>query len=123
MSKNTLLVSFILGAIGVLIGAFGAHALKAILLENSMTETFKTGVFYHLIHTLALFGTGILMLHNHSKSLRYASIFFVLGILFFSFSLYLLSITNIKLIGVITPLGGLFFIAGWIFLLISVKNS
>ena len=121
--RTTLLITFILGALGVAIGAFGAHWLKDLLIENGRIDTFKTGVFYHLLHTLALFGTGLIMEKDQGPTIRYASFAFILGIVFFSFSLYMLSITNVKILGAITPIGGVFFIGGWLLLFIAIKNS
>lgn len=102
---------------GVLIGAFGAHGLKLAEYEKSV---YQTGVLYHLIHGLALFIVAWrLGVKPDSAWARYAGVAFLVGILLFSGSLYLLSITGLKKLGMITPLGGLLFLLGWLLLAIS----
>ncbi len=98
---------------GVALGAFGAHALKGTLQANDTTEIWKTAVLYHLIHALALLVLAVL-----PTASRFASNLFIAGIVFFSGSLYLLALTNVKWLGAITPLGGLCFLAGWFCLVI-----
>ena len=95
------------------LGALGAHALKDTLQTNGMTEVWNKAVLYHFVHGLAL-----LVLAALSVTSRAASGFFVTGIVFFSGSLYLLSLTNVKWLGAITPFGGLCFLAGWLCLMI-----
>jgi uncharacterized membrane protein YgdD (TMEM256/DUF423 family) len=97
---------------GVALGAFGAHALKRTLEANDTTEVWKTAVLYHFIHALAL-----LVLAALPTVSRTAASLFVAGIVLFSGSLYLLALTNVKLLGAITPLGGLCFLAGWVCLI------
>ncbi|MER3327988.1 MAG: DUF423 domain-containing protein, partial [Candidatus Kapaibacterium sp.] len=84
-------------------------------------ETFKTGVLYQLFHSLALIISGILYDKYEAKKIRTASFLFLFGIFIFSGSLYILSITNIGIFGAITPIGGILFIAGWVYLLLSIK--
>ncbi len=98
--------------IGVALGAFGAHALKSKLSEYGL-DIYKTAVLYHLIHALGILGIGILSLQWSSTNLNMVGTLLLLGIIFFSGSLYLLSITGIKWLGAITPLGGLCFLAAW----------
>ena len=99
--------------LAVAFGAFGAHALKNRLDEYSL-GVFETAVQYHFIHSLALLAVGIVALSQpHTVLLKSAGWMFFLGILVFSGSLYCLSLTGIKWLGAITPLGGLAFIAGW----------
>lgn len=111
-----------IGAIGVIFGAFGAHFLKS-RLDVSNLETIKTGVLYLFIHTLAiLFVCVHSRQHPASRPLRMAGIAFVIGIIMFSGSLFIIgtaSLTGfpVSAIGFITPLGGLSFILGWIFLI------
>jgi uncharacterized membrane protein YgdD (TMEM256/DUF423 family) len=110
-----------MAALAVILGAFGAHALKAIMAADQLL-VYETGVRYQFYHSVALFITGILYGLQPAKNYKTATILFVLGILFFSGSLYamsLLSIKNISLgpIGIITPIGGLLFILGWLFVL------
>lgn len=111
-----------LGAVGVIFGAFGAHYLKS-RLDVSQLETIKTGVLYLFIHTLAtLFVCSRSKQYPDSRQLRIAGIAFVTGILMFSGSLFIIgtaSLTGfpVSSIGFITPLGGLSFILGWLFLI------
>jgi uncharacterized membrane protein YgdD (TMEM256/DUF423 family) len=121
--KTTLLIGAIAGALAVSIGAFGAHGLKAILLENQRSETFELAVRYHFYHTFALLVTGLLMEFFDGKRLRWAALFFLTGIVIFSGSLYALSLTGATVLGAITPLGGVSFIAGWLFLMASVTKK
>lgn len=105
----------IFGALAVGIGAFGAHGLKAILEETGRIETFETAIKYHFYHSLGLFLIGILALIKPDwKGLGFAAISMIIGILIFSGSLYILSLTGITWLGAITPLGGVAFILGWL---------
>ena len=114
-NQNILLAGSIFMALAVLLGAFGAHALK-----NSMTPemlaVYKTGVEYQFYHALGLLLIGSLGFHIESKWVGRSGLFLALGILLFSGSLYALSLTGIKMIGAITPIGGVSFVLGWIFL-------
>ncbi len=122
-AKTVLIIAGILGAISVGISAFGAHGLKDTLSANGTLETFDTAVKYQFYHTLALLLLGILMLNLQSNHFNYASICFIIGIVIFSGSLYTLSITNIKWLGAITPIGGLAFILGWIFMALGISKT
>ncbi len=114
----------LLGAFGVMIGAFGAHFLKS-RLDTSDLTTLKTGVLYLFIHVLAIILIGILgQIQPPTKWLKFAGISFILGILFFSGSLFIIATSDltgfpVSMIGILTPLGGLFFITGWIALLVN----
>ena len=112
--KTILLTGVLLGALAVMIGAFGAHGLEKILTANGRNETFETGVKYHMYHAFALIATGLILFQVQSKYIYLAGIFFLIGVLIFSGTLYILSLTNIKWLGAITPIGGLFLIAGWL---------
>lgn len=120
--RATLLTGIIMAGLGVAIGAFGAHAFKQILLQNARTDTFELAVQYQFYHAFALLLNGFLMKQYLSPASRYASLFFMIGIIFFSGSLYVLSLTGITTLGAITPVGGLLFILGWIFLFIAVSK-
>lgn len=111
----------IFAGFAVLIGAFGAHGLRPILEDNSRTETFELAVRYQFYHSFALLFCGILMYHFPSRNLNRAAICFSAGIIIFSGSLYALSLSGIRLLGAITPIGGLFFIAGWLILYIGIN--
>lgn len=111
----------VFGAFAVAIGAFGAHGLEAVLIENDRIQTFETGVQYHFYHTLAILLTGIIIaLCNDNKFLRYSVFSFMGGIVVFSGSLYILSLTNVTWLGAITPIGGTAFILGWILLFVGI---
>lgn len=125
MKNKLLFFAGLFGSLGVIFGAFGAHALKAILTEQALAN-WQTAVQYQFIHSLALL---FLSAQPETKQIRMASWFFVFGILLFSGSLYLLSLRDIlalplSFLGPITPIGGLFFTAGWLILLFSgLKKS
>jgi uncharacterized membrane protein YgdD (TMEM256/DUF423 family) len=121
MNKFFLQAAAILGAISVSIGAFGAHALKDMLSASNRLDTFETAVKYLFYHTLALLAVGILQQFINSKFLNYAGYSFLIGILIFSGSLFLICFTGIKAFGAIAPIGGLGMIIGWICLFLAVK--
>jgi len=122
-AKVVLILAGILGAISVGIGAFGAHGLEATLTANGRIETFETAVKYQFYHTLALLLLGILMLQFQHHYLNYAAYAFTSGIIVFSGSLYVLSLTNMTWLGAVTPIGGLGFILGWVFLVLGVNKG
>ena len=122
------LASFFAGT-AVILGAFGAHALKG-KINVQQLQVFETGVKYQFYHALALLALGILADKLNSPALTYSAWFFTAGILLFSGSLYLLSTIDINgmagiksILGPITPLGGLLFILGWISLFIAVRSK
>lgn len=119
MSKLILLTASILLALAVAIGAFGAHGLKAHL-STEMIQVYKTGVEYHFYHALGLVLIGIFSITFPSGLLNWSALLLVSGIILFSGSLYILSVTGIKWIGAITPLGGISFIAGWLLFFLAV---
>ena len=123
--KNILTIAGISGALAVGLGAFGAHGLEPILIQNGRLDTFETAVSYHFYHTLGLLGLGILaMIKPDWKGLSLAAWGMFLGILIFSGSLYILSLTGITWLGAITPIGGVGFILGWLALAFAVlKNT
>lgn len=128
MSKNYLTIACFLGALTVAMGAFGAHALKAMVDEHALA-TYDTAIRYQFFHTLALALTGLIAKSNTQKLIQWAGIFFILGILFFSGSLYLLTLKaatsaeGFLWVGPITPIGGLFFIVAWILLGLGTRKS
>ncbi|HNR74549.1 MAG TPA: DUF423 domain-containing protein [Cyclobacteriaceae bacterium] len=121
--KKTLAAAGIMGLLAVALGAFGAHALKSILVTNNRLDVYELAVQYQFYHTLALLGIGLLMLNRESRLLRMASVFMILGIFFFSGSLYILALTNNSTLGMITPVGGVCFIAGWACLVGAVLRN
>ena len=115
----------VLGFLGVGIGAFGAHGLRAKLTAAGRMDTFETAVKYQFYHALALVLVGIVMqlLANNPaalKTLNWSAWGFVAGTLVFSGSLYVLCLTGVTWLGAITPIGGLFFLAGWALLFWAV---
>ena len=128
MHKPYLITACIFAAIAVILGAFGAHGLKQIVPPETIT-TFETGVRYQFYHAFALLATGILFDKGKKGWMKFAGISFLTGIILFSGSLYLLTIfkatdtVGLRSIGIITPFGGLFFIAGWIALAIALSLS
>jgi uncharacterized membrane protein YgdD (TMEM256/DUF423 family) len=116
MSKNWVFVGAVFGGLGVILGAFGAHALKDSLTERSL-QIYQTASHYQFIHALALILLGIWASSQPSEAATLSAAagwLFTMGILLFSGSLYALAITDIKILGAVTPLGGLSFIAGWV---------
>jgi len=106
--------------IGVGLGAFGAHGLRD-RLSDHMLATWQTGVNYHLVHALGLILVGVILhLFQGTGSLKLVGWLFLTGIILFSGSLYLLAITGISKLGMITPFGGLAFLAGWLVLAMSM---
>lgn len=123
MQKFFLLCGAGLGALGVMIGAFGAHALSKMLTETGRTATFETAVKYQMYHILALLLTALLLDRYASKWFAYAGWSYLAGILIFSGSLYILCLSNVGKWGAVTPIGGLALIAGWICLFIGIWKS
>lgn len=120
MKNQTILISgAVFMALGVLLGAFGAHALKTIL-SPEMLAVYKTGVEYQFYQALGLLLIGVIGFQVKSKYLRWSGLLITVGIILFSGSLYTLTLTGIKAVGAITPIGGLSFVAGWIFLAIAI---
>ena len=115
-------IAGICGAAGVIIGAFGAHSFEKLPMvqgfSNSELETarqwLETGVRYHFYHTAAILGFGIVKMINPKISSNVAGYGFLFGIVVFSGTLYVMSLTNIRMLGMVVPIGGLSFIAGWI---------
>lgn len=114
MTRGWLVIGALNGALAVLMGAFGAHALKS-RLSSTQLETYATAVHYHFYHALALLAVGLtLRLLPEAIPLRISGWLFLFGLIAFSGSLYLLALTGLRQLGFITPLGGLAFIAGWL---------
>lgn len=98
--------------LAVALGAFGAHALRG-KIDDHYLDVYKTAVMYHMFHALALFVVAWASTVSKSPNIQIAGYCFLAGVLLFSGSLYALSVTSIKWLGAITPLGGLSFLAGW----------
>jgi uncharacterized membrane protein YgdD (TMEM256/DUF423 family) len=111
------------GAIGVALGAFGAHALKA-RLSADMLSVWQTAVQYHLWHALGLVAIGLLAQHlPGSGAVRLAGWLLLVGIVLFSGSLYVLALGGARWLGAVTPFGGACFIAGWLALVFAVLRA
>ena len=100
--------------LGVAMGAFGAHALRPLLESHAMTDVWNKAVLYHLLH-----GVALLIVATLGLTSRVPGWLFIAGIVIFSGSLYVMSLTNFRWLGAITPLGGLCFLAGWAWLIVS----
>lgn len=123
MAKLFLALGCINAMLVVLIGAFGAHGLKARLTVENMA-IFQTGVQYHFYHAVGLILLGLIALQIPiTPYLRWSGWLMLVGIVLFSGSLYALSITNIRWLGMITPFGGLAFIIAWLLLTIGIIKS
>ena len=128
MNKIFLIIGTILAGLAVALGAFGAHGLKKLVGPETIS-TYQTGVQYQMYHALALLLLGVLYERSQSSLINFAGLFFIAGVVLFSGSLYLL--VSLKAmnklgttgIGIMTPIGGLLFIVGWILLLISLVKK
>jgi uncharacterized membrane protein YgdD (TMEM256/DUF423 family) len=108
---------------GVLLGAFGAHALKARLGADALA-LWRTAVEYHFYHALGLLAVGLVAAHlPGSVLLRWSGALMLAGIVLFSGSLYLLALGFARALGAVTPVGGVAFIAGWLLLAVAVLRS
>lgn len=112
MPRTFFLFGSLFAFFGVAAGAFGAHSLKA-MLQTEMLIVFETAVRYQMYHALALYITGWASQQYQHVALRAAGWLFVLGIVLFSGSLYVLAFSGARWLGALTPLGGLAFLAGW----------
>lgn len=139
-SSRWLLLGAIFGGLSVGLGAFAAHGLDKLFVEKYSGQTrvvagetvplsrkflndFKTGAEYQMYHALALLVVGLLAQRRPSKSLTVAGVSFTLGILLFSGSLYILTLTGVSKLGMITPIGGVAFLVGWLALAIEVASD
>ena len=123
MKKMMLPAGAMLAFLGVAAGAFGAHVLKDHL-SNEMLEVFETAVRYQMYHAIALVLSGILAIIRYHNRFVLIGWLFISGVILFSGSLYVLSLTGIKAFGIITPFGGVAFLAGWAFLAFyGIKNN
>lgn len=123
--KAIIMAAGLSGALAVGLGAFGAHGLEEILTKTGRLDTFETAVNYHFYHTLGLLLIGILALVRPNwKSLKFVVWSFVAGIILFSGSLYILSLSGVTWWGAVTPLGGVGFIMGWLGLFyVALRND
>ena len=131
MSKNLPVITALLGALSVALGAFAAHGLRTILLPDALA-VFETAVRYQFWHVLALLFVSLFFQNNPNRYARFSALFFLAGIFLFCGSLYLLTyvkyrqLDNLRWVGAITPAGGLSFIIGWLLMVPAfrqVQNS
>ena len=129
MGRKYIIAAAIFGGLAVASGAFGAHGLESITKDEKILHGFQTGVQYQLYHALALLAVAILSESFSSRWMKRAANCFIAGIVLFSGSLYLLTFLKIqgssavRFVGPLTPLGGIFLIAGWLFLLLAVVKK
>ncbi len=123
MARIFIILGSLSGLFSVLLGAFGAHALRSRLSPERM-RVYRTAEQYQFSHALALFGIGLLALHlPGSVALCWAGWLMFTGIVLFSGSLYVLALTDIRAFGIITPFGGTAFVAGWALLAIAAARG
>ena len=131
MVRNIIITAAVFAAVAVLLGAMGAHALKNLIAPDKLLS-FETGVRYQFYHSIALLAIAGLQHNFKSKFYNYSALFFVIGIVLFSGSIYLLSIRelinipHLIILGPVTPFGGISFIIGWLFLIKAgsdIKNK
>ena len=128
MLKGYLTISAFIGALTVALGAFGAHYLKTLLSEQALS-TYETAVRYQFYHVFALALAGILHKSFPNKFVKYSAGFFLIGIILFSGSLFLLTLFSamgndqLKWIGAITPLGGIFLMGAWLLLAMGIRKG
>jgi uncharacterized membrane protein YgdD (TMEM256/DUF423 family) len=112
-ARKTLAIAGALIALATVLGAFGAHALKAHLSQDKLL-VYETAVRYHFIHALGLLAIGVLLRSLDGELLRWSATLVLAGIILFSGSLYWLTFGAPRVVGIVTPIGGLALIAGWI---------
>lgn len=122
-AKNILTTGCVLAGLAVAIGAFGAHGLKSLLLENGRTDVFETAVKYHFYHAFAILVVGLLARQSWNKWYQWSFTCFLAGILFFSGALYTLAIANQAILGAVAPIGGTLLMVGWGLLILGVRKT
>lgn len=125
MYKKYLIAAAVFGGLAVAFGAFGAHALEGLTKDEKILHGFQTGVQYQMYHALALLAIALLYERAPLHQVKWAATCFIAGIFLFSGSLYLLTFLKlqgsgaVRFVGPVTPLGGVLFITGWLFLLLA----
>lgn len=122
MEKTFFALGAASAALAVLLGSFGAHALKARLAPEQLV-TFETGVRYHLVHALGLLAAAWAAGRFGGDAVRWGGWLLAAGTLLFSGSLYLLALTGVRWIGIVTPFGGVAFVVGWALLAMAALRS
>ena len=118
-SQRVLALAGVLLALATVFGAFGAHALKAQLTAERL-QVYETGVRYHFFHALGLLGIGLTLRFADVPAVRWSAMLVIVGIVLFSGSLYALTFGAPRLFGIVTPLGGLALIVGWVCFAVGV---
>jgi uncharacterized membrane protein YgdD (TMEM256/DUF423 family) len=128
MQKLFMILGTLLAGLSIALGAFGAHSLKKIA-DAETVNIYQTGVQYQMYHALALIVVGLIAERFSVNMINYAGYLFIAGMVFFSGSLYLIASlktmhkTVPTIVGIMTPIGGLLFILGWVFLLIALLKK
>lgn len=124
MGKTFGMIACLSGAVAVIAGAFGAHLLQPLLEQNQKLDTFLTASRYHIFHSLALLALAMMYGPTVRRTLTAAGWSFITGMVLFSGSLYLISLTGYSRLGILAPVGGLSLIAGWLlFALAFLKDK
>jgi uncharacterized membrane protein YgdD (TMEM256/DUF423 family) len=128
MHRNYFITAAVLGALAVALGAFGAHGLQRITTDETILHSYQTGVQYQVYHSLALLIAAAVSEKLTARYFHWAALCFTVGVLLFSGSLYLITYLKIqessavRIIGPVTPVGGLLFIAGWLLLALAATR-
>ncbi|WP_430460649.1 DUF423 domain-containing protein [Thalassolituus sp. LLYu03] len=120
-AKATLYAAAVAGFSAVGLGAFGAHGLKSVL-SADMMEVYRTAVLYHLVHAVALLGLAVWLQVQPSRWLRWSANLMLLGLFLFSGSLYAMTLSGVKMLGIITPFGGVSWLIAWALLLVAASG-
>lgn len=129
MHRNYFITAAVLGALGVALGAFGAHGLQQLTTDEKILHSYQTGVQYQVYHSIALLIAAAAAEKLNEKYFKWAALCFTVGVIFFSGSLYIITYLKIqesdaaRYLGPVTPLGGLLFIAGWLLLAVSALKK
>lgn len=123
LQKKLIILGSLLGGLSVAFGAFGAHALKQILAEHGRADTFELAVKYQFYHTLALLAMAALVDKLNESKASWSALLMTSGIIVFSGSLYILSLSGKTIWGAVTPIGGVLLIAGWLLFLLSTMST
>jgi len=117
-ARRCLRIAAVAGFTGVAFGAFGAHGLKGVIAPELMTA-YQTGVLYHLIHAVVLLALSAWLFVRPASWIKRSAWMMVLGLLLFSGSLYAMALTGERILGIVTPFGGVAWLIGWSFLLLA----
>jgi len=123
MHRYILITGSLLGALTVILGALGSHLLEPYLISLDRIDTYKTAVNYQFYHVFLILFIGIVYNYSHKRVIIYAFYMCLLGVLFFSGSLYVLCLTNHSIWGLLTPFGGVSLIISWVLLCLSFKQN